>query len=253
MEGLRATLRELGRTPASGDRLSFLGQRFEVGAIPGVRTEPHAGDLAEIAAVVRNASRQADLTLVTIHAHEGGADRYAPAMFLQTFAHAMIDAGADLFVGHGPHVLRGIEIYAGAPIFYSLGDFIFQNETLLRLPADNYEPYGLDGQAHVADFNDARYDHDRRGFPSDAEIWEAVVAIPTWTSDRLSGIELHPISLGFGQPRTVRGRPMPAEPELAAKIVGDLQRLSQPFGTTIAFRDGIGVVELTSPTSSREP
>jgi poly-gamma-glutamate synthesis protein (capsule biosynthesis protein) len=31
-------------------------------------------------------------------------------MFLQTFAHAMIDAGADLFVGHGPHVLRGIEI-----------------------------------------------------------------------------------------------------------------------------------------------
>jgi poly-gamma-glutamate synthesis protein (capsule biosynthesis protein) len=79
------------------------------------------------------------------------------------------------------------------------------------------------------------------------------VAIPTWTSDRLSGIELHPISLGFGQPRTVRGRPMRAEPELAATIVGDLQRLSQPFGTTIAFRDGIGVVELTSRTSSREP
>ena len=48
----------------------------------------------------------------------------------------MVDAGADLFVGHGPHVLRGVEIYKGKPIFYSLGDFIFQNETLLRLPSE---------------------------------------------------------------------------------------------------------------------
>ena len=66
-----------------------------------------------------------------------------PADFLVTFARAMVDAGADLFVGHGPHVLRGIEIYKGKPILYSLGDFIFQNETLLRLPSENYEPYDL--------------------------------------------------------------------------------------------------------------
>ncbi len=46
----------------------------------------------------------------------------------------MIDAGADVFVGHGPHVLRGIEIYKGKPIFYSLSNFIFQNETVLRMP-----------------------------------------------------------------------------------------------------------------------
>ena len=57
-----------------------------------------------------------------------------PADFLVTFARAMVDAGADIFVGHGPHVLRGVEIYKGKPILYSLGDFIFQNETLLRLP-----------------------------------------------------------------------------------------------------------------------
>ena len=43
----------------------------------------------------------------------------------------MIDAGADVVVGHGPHVLRGIEIYKGKPIFYSLANFMFQNETLL--------------------------------------------------------------------------------------------------------------------------
>ena len=59
----------------------------------------------------------------------------------------MVDAGADMFVGHGPHVLRGVEIYKGKPILYSLGDFIFQNETLLRLPSENYETYDLGATA----------------------------------------------------------------------------------------------------------
>ena len=44
-------------------------------------------------------------------------------------AHWAIDQGADLFAGHGPHFLRGIEIYKNRPIFYSLGNFIFQNGT----------------------------------------------------------------------------------------------------------------------------
>ena len=93
--------------------------------------------------MVRSAAGLADYTIVTIHAHEGGRDRLLPADFLVTFARAMVDAGADMFVGHGPHVLRGIEIYKGKPILYSLGDFIFQNETLMRLPSENYETYDL--------------------------------------------------------------------------------------------------------------
>lgn len=200
--------------------------------------------------MVRNASRLADYTIVTIHAHEGGKDRFVPAKFLVTFAHAMVDAGADVFVGHGPHVLRGIELYRGKPILYSLGDFIFQNETLLRLPPENYERYGLGEDSHVADFNDARYDMDRTGFPARREIWESVIATAQWTKGELTRLELHPISLGFGQPRTVRGRPMLAGSELGGKIIGDLQRLSEPFGTTIDFQDGVGLVHLPSPGTS---
>src|SRR5215211_6973511 len=89
-------------------------------------------DVAEVAAVVRNAAALSDYVIISIHAHEGGGGT-APAEFVTNFAHAMIDAGAAVFVGHGPHYLRGIEVYRGKPIFYSLGDFIFQNETLLRL------------------------------------------------------------------------------------------------------------------------
>src|SRR6187402_189145 len=107
---------------------------------------------------------------------EGHIDRLVPAQFLVTFARAMVDAGADVFAGHGPHVLRGVEIYKGKPILYSLGDFIFQNETLLRLPSENYETYELGADAHVADFNDRRYQNDQAGFPADRLIWEAMVA-----------------------------------------------------------------------------
>jgi poly-gamma-glutamate synthesis protein (capsule biosynthesis protein) len=249
---LRQAVTEInGRAPAAGETLSFFGRRFVVGEAAGLRTEPVKEDLDEIAGVVRNASRLADLTLVTIHAHEGHIDRLVPAQFLVTFARAMIDAGADLFVGHGPHVLRGVEIYTGKPILYSLGDFIFQNETVLRLPSENYETYGLDAGAHVADFNDRRYDNDRAGFPADRLIWEAVVAVPRFEGRTLRELALHPITLGFGQGRTARGRPQLAEGELAAKILGDVERLSTPFGTRLSVRSGVGYIETAARPGSQ--
>jgi poly-gamma-glutamate synthesis protein (capsule biosynthesis protein) len=250
LESLRSTMRDLGfSVPDDEDQLAFRGNRFVLGDAPAVRTEPNSDDVREIAAVVANASRQADYTIVTIHAHEGDGDRFVPAQFLVAFAHAMIDAGADIFVGHGPHVVRGIEFRNGKPILYSLANFLFQNETLLRLPSENYEPYDLDGDAHVADFNDRRYDNDTRGFPAQREIWESVVAVAEWDGPRLAGLRLHPITLGFGESRMVRGRPMFADAELGAKIIGDVNRLSAPFGTTVVFEDGVGRVQLPASTS----
>jgi poly-gamma-glutamate capsule biosynthesis protein CapA/YwtB (metallophosphatase superfamily) len=229
--------------------MNFYGRRFEVGPTPGIRTEPNKEDLDEIAAVVKNASGLADYTIVTIHAHEGGQDRLMPAEFLVTFARAMVDAGADMFVGHGPHVLRAVEIYKGKPILYSLGDFIFQNETLLRLPSENYESYDLGATSHVNDFNDRRYNFDKSGFPADRMIWEAVVAMPTFRGEQLTALALHPITLGFGKSRSVRGRPMLAEGELGQKILGDLVKLSSAYGTKITIRNGVGHVELGAPSS----
>ncbi len=236
-----------GSGQSAPQSLNALGTRVVAGDTPGIRTAPHEGDLKEIAAAVRSAARLADYTIVTSHSHEGNRDRLVPAQFLVTFAHAMVDAGADVFVGHGPHVLRGIEIYKGKPILYSLGDFIFENETLLRLPSENYEPYNLGTDAHVADFNDRRYDGDRRGFPADPLIWEAVIAVPRFRDKALVELALHPISLGHGKPAFERGRPMPADPELGKKIVDDLIRLSEPFGTRITYRDGVGYVRLAAP------
>ncbi len=225
-------------------QIELFGHWFAPGDEPGIRTEANETDVAEIVAVVDNASRVADYVIVTIHAHEHGGRREVPAEFLPVFAHAMVDAGADVFVGHGPHVLRAIEIYNGKPIFYSLGDFIFQNESLLRLPSENYERYELDENAHVADFNAQRYENDSKGFPSIPGVWESVVAIPTFRGERLTALELHPISLGYGLPVQVRGRPLLATGELAEKIIGDLINLSAPYGTEIEYRRGTGYVLL---------
>lgn len=227
------------------DELRIFRQRFIKGKKPEIRIEPHSQDMKEIAAVVSNASRLADCTIVSLHAHERGEDNSVPASFVVSFAHAMIDAGADVFVSHGPHVLRGIEIYKGKPIFYSLGNFIFQNETLLRLPSENYERYKLGPDKHVADFNDARYDFDRKGFPSKPEYWESVIAVLRWEGKRLVGLELYPITLGYGKPRPVRGRPLLADSDLGRKIIAHMDRCSKPFGTRIIFEDGVGRVDLT--------
>jgi poly-gamma-glutamate synthesis protein (capsule biosynthesis protein) len=234
-----------GRGTAGGDSLNVFGTRLFAGDEPGNHTTPNQEDLDEIAAVVRSASTLADYTIVTIHAHESGrGGQSTPADFLVTFARAMIDAGADVMVGHGPHVLRGIEIYKNKPILYSLGDFLFQNETLLRLPAENYASYNLDANEHVGDFNDRRYRNDQTGFPARREIWESVVAMLEWRDGELAGLKLHPITLGFGTPRSQRGRPMFADGELAEKILQDLQQRSGPFGTAIQIVDGVGVITL---------
>lgn len=252
LEELRVTLKELGlRPPAQGDRLQVMGATFLAGEAPAVRTEPNKEDLGEIISAVRGARSLADQVLVTFHAHEGRpGDRYTPADFLVSFAHAAVDAGATLVVGHGPHVLRGIEMYKGVPIFYSIGDFIFQNETVLRLPSENYEPFNLGPGAEVADFNAKRYDNDTKGFPADPYIWEAVLAVPSWRGGKLESVELHPITLGFGKPPAERGRPQLAEGDLARKIIDDLTRFSTPFGTKILFEKGIGRVVLPSTTAT---
>jgi poly-gamma-glutamate capsule biosynthesis protein CapA/YwtB (metallophosphatase superfamily) len=92
-------------------------------------------NLADVTRRVQGLSQHADLVLVSAHAGAEGAEAQhtpnGPETYLEddrgdmrAFAHAAIDAGADLVVGHGPHVLRGIEIYRGRLIAYSLGNFV---------------------------------------------------------------------------------------------------------------------------------
>ncbi len=236
-----------GQPPAAGDTLNFGGRRYQSGATPGQRTEPNKQDVEEIARVVRSAATLADIVVVSLHGHEAGANRSVPADFIPIFARAMIDAGADVFVGHGPHVLRGVEIYKGKPILYSLSNFIFQNETLLRMPADSYEQYSLGGEAQASDYLDARYDKDRRSFPADREYWDSVLATTKWDGGKFVELQLQPITLGYQTSRADRGRPKLATGADAARILEMMTTRSKAFGATVTVRNGVGIVTPTPP------
>ena len=244
MADLKRVASELsGNTPPAGDALNFGGRRYVVGAQPGTRTEPNKEDVEAIARVVRSASSLADIVIVSLHCHESGANRSVPADFIPVFARAVVDAGADVFVGHGPHVLRGIEVYKGKPIFYSLSNFIFQNETLLRMPSDSYEQYALDDDvAQPGDYLDARYDKDRRSFPADREYWDSVTVVTKWRGSDFVEMELLPITLGYQTSRAERGRPRLAAPADAARILELLTVRSKPYGVNVKIKNGVGIV-----------
>ena len=238
----RVAAESSGNPPGAGDVLNFGGRRYVSGPEPGTRTEPNKQDVEQIARVVRSAKALADIVIVSLHCHENGANRSVPADFIPIFAKAMVDAGADVFVGHGPHVLRGIEIYKGKPLFYSLANFIFQNETVTRQPDDAYEEFSLDDAAQMSDYLDARYDHDKRSFPADREYWDSVAVLTKWEGKKFVEAQLYPITLGFGQPRSERGRPKLASGADAARILEMMTTRSKAFGATVTVKNGVGIV-----------
>lgn len=80
-------------------------------------------DDKQVAAMIREAKKRADFVIVNVHWGQEYQPRFNSKQ--QTLAHLMIEAGADAVIGHHPHVVQGIELYQGHPIFYSLGNFIF--------------------------------------------------------------------------------------------------------------------------------
>ena len=222
---------------------------IEEGDDYAIEREVHEGDLEAFEAQIDAASRQADWVIATVHAHEGADghsnDRSVPS-FLERVARASIDAGADAFVGHGPHVLRGIELYEDAPIYYSLGNFLMQNETVTRLPAEIYDRYDLGPDALPADLYDERVtddDGEPAGFLADRGFWESVLPIARYEGGELDQIDLLPLDLGADEPRPRRGRPALADETTGERILDELADLSDPYDTEITIEGGRGSIE----------
>lgn len=219
---------------------------FKAGEPQGEETSLNQADLGRIVRSISLAKRSADYVVVSIHSHEmRGHDNEAPADFLVDFAHACIDAGAHAVIGHGPHILRGIEIYKQRPIFYSLGNFIFQNDCVSHLPADFYEKYSLDHTHTVVDAFAARSANQTRGLGVMPAAWQSVV--PRWTMEAgvLTELTLQPVELGFDEPVYRRGWPRLSSNHA---ILEKLQALSAPWGTVIRIENGIGRIMLKEAT-----
>ena len=144
-------------TVRRGDSLTAVG-------LIGFTTYPFAPNLLEIersAALVDSVRPQVDLLIVTFHGgaegvkalHTGVAAESLgtePRGDLRRWARAVIDAGADAVIGHGPHVLRGMEFYRGRLIAYSLGNFL------------TYRGFNLDGPLGITGVLQLEFADDRR-------------------------------------------------------------------------------------------
>jgi poly-gamma-glutamate capsule biosynthesis protein CapA/YwtB (metallophosphatase superfamily) len=222
--------------------------RVEAGGIENEATDdlpgapgntPNAEDSQRILRSIRDARQHADLVIVYQHNHvfsnhsfttvftEGLPERLAPNDWLVKWTHAEVDAGADIIVMHGAPLLHGVEIYHGRPIFYDLGNFIYNlTPTLTYID----EPMN----------------------------WESAVAYVQFQGKNLQSVSLRPIALnnvGEGQPDIhdphtnnqfldTRGLPSPMTGARAGYILQRLAELSKPFGTTVEVKGDTAEVRL---------
>jgi poly-gamma-glutamate capsule biosynthesis protein CapA/YwtB (metallophosphatase superfamily) len=200
-------------------------------------------DAARILRTVQRAREQADLVVISHHNHHYPGvelpqdfkqfllselpERLAPPEWLETWARRLVDAGADVVAGHGPPFLHGMEIYHGKPIFYSLGNFIFQ------VPPESI---------HL----------------EEPIMWESVVAHAVFQGKDLVGLRLVPIAMnkvGLGLPNPhdefdvnqyhrTRGLPAPASGAQARHLLQRFARVSATYGTLIRMEGDEAVVEL---------
>jgi poly-gamma-glutamate synthesis protein (capsule biosynthesis protein) len=215
----------------AGDR-----QNAATDDLPGAPPNmPNAEDSRRILQSIRDARQRADLVIVYQHNHvfgnlsfstiftEGMPERLAPNPWLTKWTHDEIDAGADIIVMHGAPLLHGVELYKGRPIFYDLGNFIYNVPATLT-------------------------------YIDEPMAWETVVAsvqFETSGSQRsLKSISLRPVvlnTIGDGQPDVhnaytsneflhTRGLPTAATGARAGYILQRVANASKPFGTTIAVK-----------------
>lgn len=202
----------------------------------------NASDQQRLQVSIDQGRRSADYVLVSIHAHEMKDDKLEePAKFLVELSHACIDNGADAVIGHGPHIVRGIEIYKKKPIFYSLGNFIYQPETVSSQPADMFEKFGLNCDHNVVDVFSKLNANAKQGHHEIFEMWQSVVPVWKMTDGELVEIILYPIELGFGLPNYRNGWPAVSED---VSVLQNLRDLSHSFKTDIELKDKIGVVRI---------
>jgi poly-gamma-glutamate capsule biosynthesis protein CapA/YwtB (metallophosphatase superfamily) len=222
--------------------------RIEAGGKPNESTtllpaepgnEPNPEDKQRILQNIRDARQHADLVIVYEHNHvflnrpftalfnEELPERLAPADWLKKWTHEEIDAGADIIVMHGAPLIHGVEIYHNRPIFFDLGNFIF------NVPPPNIQ---LD----------------------EPIIWESVVAHVEFQGKNLQSISFQPIvmnKIGQGQPDyqdehtnnlflQTRGLPKPATGDQARYILQRLADASRPFGTAVEVKDETAEIKL---------
>lgn len=216
--------------------------------------EANPKDIAENCRAIRDARGTADVVIVSIHAHEGEQDGWyhpQPAPFIVEAAHAFVDAGADLVLCHGPHMLRGIDRYANGVIFYSLGSLVSDFETSTRVPVEMFQKYDLADDSYPSDLHQMRRrdpEGNPQGFYGDVRFdTSCFAAIDVDPDDGVKTVTIVPTRLRMNEDRhALRGIPRKADTEEARAIIDRLNAMSEPYATRLIFdtETGTGTLKL---------
>jgi poly-gamma-glutamate capsule biosynthesis protein CapA/YwtB (metallophosphatase superfamily) len=228
------------------------GDKFEISTVG------HAKDIEGNLRSIDEARQMADFVMVAHHnSVSEGSRGDTPCKFVVDFAKKAIDAGADMYIGHGWHTALGIEIYKNKPIIYGLGNFFWQSSYIPRKPADQYESYGYD-------MDQLTTLHPAIGnlHPAGNEHWTYGALYQfKFENKKLTEIRLHPVEMGMDfsgeKPRVVRqigsgprpyldGSPRMASGASAQKILERLQKLCATYGTKLEINNGIGIARISA-------
>jgi poly-gamma-glutamate synthesis protein (capsule biosynthesis protein) len=188
-------------------------------------------DLGRVIAAIAHARAQADIVVGCFH--WGVHFTHDLAMYQPDVAYAAIDAGADLVLGTHPHCLQAVDVYNDKPIFYSLGNFAFEQNTLSRTGVGEYLSfYGLS------------MDDTLRQHPHPRHCRLTVVT--TITFEGRSVVEARLTPAYFND--TAQPEPLEAGTPWHDEVMGLLVDLSAEIGTSIVRDGNDGVVQLEKVT-----
>lgn len=234
INALREKHREQGFVPQLQE-----GQ-FEIGTnlfcideqTEGRKSYVHEPDMERTISMIAEAKQTCELVIVMVHSHEIKSDREDEAdYFLEEFARRCIDAGANAVIGSGTHQLKGFELYHGCPIFYCLGNFVFENEYVRDLPADYMEQYHLPLNASGIDGIVGRKQQSTHSLYDSKEVYYTVLPKITFENGRATEIRLLPAELGLQKESHERNLPYPAVGKDAEAILECLNTACAPYHT----------------------
>jgi hypothetical protein len=125
-EGYWATENRAGAVPLRASTY-YEQMEYQPGTAPRIVTIPNQDDVCSMRKDICEARKQADVVIVSLHWGIHLRPKII-AMYQPTVGHQAIEAGADIVIGHHAHMIKGIEVYKGKAIFYSIGNFVMDGK-----------------------------------------------------------------------------------------------------------------------------
>ncbi len=241
IDGRRNRSRMGGYTPYAPEGCFGFGDYvFRESDTPGKSSRVNPVDMERTEQTIKKALTECETVIVNIHSHEIKHDTDdEPDDFMIEFCHKCIDAGASAVIGTGTHQLKGLEVYRGRMIFYSIGNYIFHSDSAFCMPDDYRERYHMPKGLTPKEMISIRNQNNTRGLHSDVNNFRSLLPFMTFEDGVLTRVVLYPIRLDMAT-----GFPALAD-EAETKIIYDyLCERNKQFGTVISIDGKVIEVKL---------